>query len=136
MRVAAFALVGLTLMGCVEQRPAPRPLAAANECYLNVSYVSDNELSRRVWEHIQSAQYDLIDSGDRAFGAAQWYDRGGGRAAFVYNLDCGLARVRVQAVLEYFARRATSPDVAQALREAKPSIREITQAQFENREPL
>lgn len=136
MRVPAIALIGLTLMGCAEQRPAQLALASAEECYLNVSYVRDNELSHRVWEHIQTAQYDLIDSGDRAFGAAQWYTQGDGRAGFVYYLDCGLARVRVQAVLEKFARRATSPDVAQALRNAKPSVREVTQAQFEDAEPL
>lgn len=136
MRIQAIALAGVTLLGCAEQRPSQPALAATDECYLNVSYVSDNELSRRVWDHIQTVQYDLIDAGDRAFGAAQWYDRGDGRAGFVYTSDCELASVSVQAVLEHFAVRATSPDVAQALRDAKPSVQEITQAQFENAEPL
>ncbi|MEZ5971989.1 MAG: hypothetical protein R3C31_09310 [Hyphomonadaceae bacterium] len=136
MRFQVMVIVGLMLMGCAEQRPDQPALVATDECYLNVTYVSDNELSRRIWDHIQTAQYNLIDSHDRHFGAAQWYDRGGGRAAFVYNSDCGLARAKVQAVLEHFAEQATSPDVAQALREAKPSIREITQDQFENSEPL
>lgn len=135
MRVLAVALVGFTLMACAEQRPAQRTPTTTYECYLNVSYVRDNELSRRVWDHIIEVQYDLINSGDNTFRASLWYDRGAGRAGFVYASDCEIARVSVQTALEQFARRATSPDVSQALRDAKSSVREVTQAQFEDAGP-
>jgi hypothetical protein len=101
-----------------------------------VTYVSGNDVSDRVWQHIQTQQYDLIDSQDAAFGAAQWYSRGDGRAGFFYNLDCAQARERVEAVLEEFARSAPMEDVAEALRASKATVREITQAQFEDAEPL
>ena len=106
----------LVLAACGQPQPAPTN-AAAEECYLNAFYVSDSELSLRVWQHIQNRQHDLID--DRAFAAALWYNRSAGRAGFIYRLDCQPARQRVQAVLEQFAQSAPSPDVAEALCESK-----------------
>lgn len=132
MRVLAITLCLLVIGACARHSEAISSSASAETCYLNVSYVSGNELSRGVWAHLQTAQYDLLDSGDRAFQYAFWYTRGRGRAGFAYRLSCYDARLRVQDWLERFAESAPSPDIAQALRDAKHSIREVTREEFED----
>ena len=111
MRKLAIIILALSLVACARSTPVVVRTSGTEECYLNVAYVSGNELSRRVSAHIESQQYRLLDATD-GFAAALWYTPGDGRAGFVYRLNCDDARPRVQAWLERFAETAPRPDVA------------------------
>jgi hypothetical protein len=98
------------------------------ECYLSVSYVQDTELSGEIWEHLLRHSTLLLD--DASFGASLWYTKGDGRAGFVYRSDCRIARTELAQTLDQFANTASNPEVANALRDSKQSMRQVTEAEF------
>lgn len=130
MRLVDVAILASLLVAC---KPQPYQIGSGEpECYLNVTYVRDTELSRDVWEHLSRHSEVLVD--DEAFAASLWYDEGGGRAGFVYLADCASAQAKLAQALEQFARTAETPEIAEQLRTAQATI--VTQAQFEDSEPI
>jgi hypothetical protein len=104
------------------------------ECYLNVSYVRETDLSQLIWTHLHDHAEVLLNG--EGFGASLWYSIGEGRAGFIYRGDCVAARMQLEQSLEELAQAASDPAIADALRRARSTIREVTQAQFEDSEPL
>ena len=116
---------------CAKEQPNALAHTAGGECIIAFSYEANSALSRDVWDYLQREQLRFMH--DDRLASGLFYSRGEGVAAFDYAASCDFARAHAARMIEAIAHDAPNAEIANALRLANGTWREIDRAEYERR---